>query len=220
MTTLHYTFVFCVLIFEMTLTALISLPMPVLWRKRLFEFCAKSTALAWLHYYLKIAFVFIFVLFLDSLRLAVGKDQSTNQFTPQNTVNEAQMYMKLFRAQRNMYLTGFTLFMSLLLNRTFAMIGEAVKYQTQIEALKKHIGEDAAQEITDKADQKVHMGPPQKRVSPHLKAADSGEQVEQLQKELKHAQRHDLNKRGNRAAGADKLQAVMGSSPDEGKKKL
>jgi B-cell receptor-associated protein 31 len=46
---------------------------------------------------------------------------------------EQAMNVKLFRAQRNLYLTGFTLFLSLLLNRFVSMIIDMADLQKRLE---------------------------------------------------------------------------------------
>ena len=47
--------------------------------------------------------------------------------------------MKKFSAQRNMYLTGFTLFLSIILTRTFYILLDLVHVQGEYSELKKAV---------------------------------------------------------------------------------
>ena len=71
--------------------------------------------------------------------------------------SESNYYAKKFYAQRNVYLTGFTLFMSLILSRTHSLVLDLInaqeelasnngplssddkKYKTEVEVMKKQV---------------------------------------------------------------------------------
>lgn len=70
-----------------------------------------------LQYALKITFIFVAVLFLDAVQRMVktvqeGEAAKENQGM-RDTRTESNWHAKKFYAQRNTYLTGFTLFLSL-----------------------------------------------------------------------------------------------------------
>lgn len=58
-----------------------------------------------------------------------------------------EVQARKFYSQRNMYLCGFTLFLSLILNRTYIMILEVLRLEDRVKLLegdKKAAGKDAA----------------------------------------------------------------------------
>ncbi|KAF9434296.1 hypothetical protein BGZ76_008258 [Entomortierella beljakovae] len=57
--------------------------------------------------------------------------------------SETNVAARRFYAQRNMYLTGFTLFLSLILNRTFFMILELLKSEEKMEIIKKQANQQS-----------------------------------------------------------------------------
>jgi hypothetical protein len=52
-------------------------------------------------------------------------------------VKDSFLHAKLFQAQRNMYLTGSVIFLSLVLNRFFSLIVELQKNEEKTEVLKQ-----------------------------------------------------------------------------------
>lgn len=129
--------------------------------------------MAKVQYWLKITFVFILILFIDSvnrvyrvqLELAVSAENAgASVYAPRpsntwclecNTLKKTQLTVpsrptlmgherlevqaRKFYSQRNMYLCGFTLFLSLILNRTYIMILEVLRLE---EKLKQYEGSD------------------------------------------------------------------------------
>jgi hypothetical protein len=111
---------------------------------------------------MKITFIFILILFIDSvnrvyrvqLELAAASEQAKQgggYVTPRNqniaighVANKfiysaavmgherLEVQARKFYSQRNMYLCGFTLFLSLILNRTYVMILEVMRLEDQV----------------------------------------------------------------------------------------
>ncbi len=52
------------------------------------------------------------------------------------------MQARKFYSQRNMYLCGFTLFLSLILNRTYTMILEVLRLEEKLKQFRGHGQED------------------------------------------------------------------------------
>ncbi|CAG8600234.1 4294_t:CDS:2 [Paraglomus brasilianum] len=52
-----------------------------------------------------------------------------------------------FYAQRNMYLTGFTLFLSLILNRTYALILDLFASEEKLETIKKQAADQSKERL-------------------------------------------------------------------------
>lgn len=96
----------------------------------------------------QIAFVFVLLLFADSLNKMVraqsehdnvdyAKDMRTGIYQLLST--DTFQHAKMFYAQRNLYLTGSVLFLGLILNRFHSMITELVKGTENSEVLKSQV---------------------------------------------------------------------------------
>ncbi|KAH6687907.1 endoplasmic reticulum transmembrane protein [Plectosphaerella plurivora] len=136
--TLYYTLVFMLLMLEMFLFMLLILPLPFTIKRRLFTFISESPVVAKIQYWMKITFVFILILFIDSvnrvyrvqIELAIATDNQNNAAVMGHERLEVQA--RKFYSQRNMYLCGFTLFLSLILNRTYVMILEVMRLEDRV----------------------------------------------------------------------------------------
>ncbi|BFZ58744.1 Endoplasmic reticulum transmembrane protein 3 [Savitreella phatthalungensis] len=140
--TLYYALVFALLVFEMLVFCLLVLPLPQSWRRSLVVFINTSPLVAKLHYSIRITFIFILVLFIDSVnRVFKVQDYAQEQResgleTVMREAHRSDVSARKFYAQRNMYLTGFTLFLSLILNRTFALLTEMIRLQDLVKSSK------------------------------------------------------------------------------------
>lgn len=126
------------LVFEMAAFCLLVLPLPYAMRRRLFLFINTSPLVAKAQYGLKISFIFILVLFVDSVN-RVFKVSEEGNAQVESSVREqyrSDMQARKFYSQRNMYLTGFTLFLSLILNRVFVLVNETLVLQERVEGMK------------------------------------------------------------------------------------
>jgi len=138
--------------------------MPYALRKRLFSFLSRSPIIAKIAYGLKISFIFVAILFADALqRMSRITAESNLAKSGRGGVisdvrSESSLAAKKFYAQRNVYLTGFCLFLSLVLTRTFYIILDLLHTQEEYTALKKNTtaksqNVDAAKEIADLKEQ-------------------------------------------------------------------
>lgn len=140
--TLYYSLVFLLLVAEMALFMLLIVPLPFTIRRKMFTFISESPLIAKLQYGMKITFIFILILFIDSVnrvyRVQVELAESKEQGGA-NVLGHERMEVQArkFYSQRNMYLCGFTLFLSLILNRTYTMILDVLRLE---EKLKKYEG--------------------------------------------------------------------------------
>lgn len=136
--TLYYSLVFLLLVSEMTLFVLLIVPLPFTWRLKLYTFISESPIVAKAQYALKITFIFILILFIDSVnrvyRVQIELAAASEQAGTGSVLGHERMEVQArkFYSQRNMYLCGFTLFLSLILNRTYMMILETLKLETKI----------------------------------------------------------------------------------------
>jgi len=88
---------------------------------------------------MKITFIFILILFIDSvnrvyrvqIELAHSSDNNQNKATIVGS-ERMEVQARKFYSQRNMYLCGFTLFLSLILNRTYMMILDVLRLEEKV----------------------------------------------------------------------------------------
>ncbi|KAF2718724.1 B-cell receptor-associated 31-like protein [Polychaeton citri CBS 116435] len=144
--TLYYSLVFALLVLEMLLFMSLIIPMPFTWKRNLFTFISENPLVAKLQYGMKITFIFILILFIDSvnrvyrvqLELAAAKHSGQAAAAVAGS-ERMEVQARKFYSQRNMYLCGFTLFLSLILNRTYVMILETLRLEAE---LKGYQGKD------------------------------------------------------------------------------
>ncbi|EAS32237.3 BAP31 domain-containing protein [Coccidioides immitis RS] len=155
--TLYYTLVFLILMVEMAIFMGLIVPLPFTWKRKLFTFISESPVIAKLQYGMKITFIFILILFIDSvnrvyrvqIELSAYSKDAVGAGIRAGALGSERMEVQArkFYSQRNMYLCGFTLFLSLILNRTYTMILEILRLEDrvkQFEGSKKAGGEDSA----------------------------------------------------------------------------
>jgi len=145
--TLYYSLVFLLLVAEMALFMLLIVPLPFTIRRKMFTFISESPLVAKLQYGMKITFIFILILFIDSVnrvyRVQVELAESNKNQDGAAALGHERMEVQArkFYSQRNMYLCGFTLFLSLILNRTYTMILDVLRLE---EKVKKYEGNPKA----------------------------------------------------------------------------
>ncbi|KAJ5614561.1 hypothetical protein N7528_008215 [Penicillium herquei] len=153
--TLYYSLVFLLLVFEMAVFLALIIPLPFTIKRKLFAFISESPIIAKLQYGLKITFIFILILFLDSVNRVYRVQQELAAFSRDGAgvgaahlgTDRMEVQARKFYSQRNMYLCGFTLFLSLILNRTYTMILEVLRLEDRVKLLdgdKKAGGKDSA----------------------------------------------------------------------------
>jgi len=120
MPTIQYTIVFGVLLTEMVLFLLLIIPFPSSWRKKILLWFAKfasSPNSQPARYAVYFVYVLVLILFADAVRSMMSYQEryTRGQFVDERA--KTQLQKDLFYAERNFYLTGFTLFLSLILNQ-------------------------------------------------------------------------------------------------------
>jgi len=139
--TVYYSLTFMLLASEMVAFCLFVAPLPFKVRRKLFRFLSESPLVAKVAYGLKISFLFIGILFVDALQrmfritaeveIAKSSGQSIHDVRAETSIAARKFY-----AQRNVYLTGFCLFLSLVLTRTFYIIQDLIHVQDEYAKLK------------------------------------------------------------------------------------
>ncbi|KAJ9108074.1 hypothetical protein QFC19_002539 [Naganishia cerealis] len=158
--TLYYTICFGLLVAELMLFAAIVAPMPFKMKKAFLHFLSENPVVAKIQYGLKITFIFVAILFVDALQrmLKVAQEGQTAKQEKgiQDIRVETNHSARKFYAQRNLYLTGATLFLSLLLARVFYITLDLITIQDELNVLKS---KTAKQSTVDKqgADVQVEL---------------------------------------------------------------
>lgn len=138
--TLYYSLVFFLLVAEMSIFLLLVLPMPFTWRKKLFAFISTNPLIAKLQYGMKITFISVLILFVDSVNRVYRVQRELSDAGQPGVRGQASDRMEVqarkFYSQRNMYLCGFTLFLSLILNRTHSFILDILKLESTVKELR------------------------------------------------------------------------------------
>lgn len=174
-------------------------PLPFTAKRKLFTFISESKAVAMLQYWMKITFVFILILFVDSVNrvyrvqveLAAAKEGVTGAGALATDRMEVQA--RKFYSQRNMYLCGFTLFLSLILNRTYVMILDVLRLEEENKRMK---GDPKLQGTTglDEAGKPGEIG----RLKKELERKDRD--LENLKKQTQ-GLTNEYNRMGDQVAG-------------------
>jgi hypothetical protein len=140
MATVQYSLVFGLLMLEVAAFAIILLPWPHAWRESAMRWIARY-AEPWsnrVNSTVRVLLVFIFLLFIDAVNRAIRVPNSLAH-KADHQVGVLDLQLKVYRAQRNMYLTGFTLFLAWALRRVVALLWQAMVrenvYASQVEAV-------------------------------------------------------------------------------------
>ncbi|GAD92844.1 BAP31 domain protein, putative [Paecilomyces variotii No. 5] len=118
-------------------------PLPFTVKRKIFTFISESPIIAKLQYGLKITFIFILILFIDSVNRVYRVQIELASFAKDGSSLGAaalgsermEVQARKFYSQRNMYLCGFTLFLSLILNRTYIMILDVLRLEDKVKQL-------------------------------------------------------------------------------------
>ncbi|KAJ3256251.1 hypothetical protein HK103_005614 [Boothiomyces macroporosus] len=135
-----YQGVFAMLVAEMLVFLLLLAPLPYSVRTKIIQFFIKSPIAAQIKYGLRIIFVLVCILFVDNVNRSFKTQEKHDQHEEHahmDSRTDSYLHSKMFQAQRNMYLTGSVIFLSLVLNRFVNMINELAKNEEKTEILKQ-----------------------------------------------------------------------------------
>ncbi|KAI0772407.1 endoplasmic reticulum protein [Trametes elegans] len=154
---------------EMVTFCVLVAPLPHIIRKKLFHFLSESPIVAKLAYGIKIAFIFIAILFVDAVqrmwRVTAEADLAKSSGTGASDVRaETNMAARKFYAQRNTYLTGFCLFLSLVLTRTFYILLDLIHTQEEYAKLKNETKSPQGDQAKQIADLKTKLAAAEEKV--------------------------------------------------------
>lgn len=157
---LYYNLVFVLLVVEMAFFAILSLPFPRALRKTVLRSVSAPFQSEQFQIALKCIFGFVAVLFIDSVNRVYSVSAELQSFSPSgmsalNLINDrAEVQSRRFYSQRNMYLCGFALFLTLILIRTYSLVAELIQTKDKLDLIKK---EDAAPDSEENAALKLEL---------------------------------------------------------------
>lgn len=142
----QYVLTFTLLVVEMALFALISLPLPSTIRRPLLKTMSIPFKTPQFQMIMRCVFVFIGIMFFDSVNRTWKVDRELSGLTSSGDysgiaagmgggITRAEIQSRRFYSQRNMYLSGFTLFLSLILNRTYSMVFDLLEIKDKCKKL-------------------------------------------------------------------------------------
>ncbi|KAL1920561.1 uncharacterized protein VTP21DRAFT_938 [Calcarisporiella thermophila] len=138
--TFHYTICFVLLMAEIAFFCVLISPMPVQLRKRLLRTMHESSIAAKTWYWLKVAHVFTFILFIDAVSkwwMLTENAEAPHEIHGLPSAKDITTIITLkFYAERNIYLTGIALLLSLILNKTYELLSEVVRSEDELLKLK------------------------------------------------------------------------------------
>ncbi|KZM21077.1 Endoplasmic reticulum transmembrane protein 3 [Ascochyta rabiei] len=200
--TLYYSLVFLLLVTEMLIFCALIVPLPFTWRRKLFTFISESPIIAKLQYGMKITFIFILILFVDSVNRVYRVQVELSSFGGNNQqggqalggIERMEVQARKFYSQRNMYLCGFTLFLSLILNRTYVMILDVLRLEEELKTYKGETGTKKGSSLKDVQGGAGEVG----KLKNELAAKDRD--MENLKKQVESMQK-EYNRMGDEVSG-------------------
>ncbi|KAF9692149.1 hypothetical protein EKO04_009846 [Ascochyta lentis] len=201
--TLYYSLVFLLLVTEMLIFCALIVPLPFTWRRKLFTFISESPIIAKLQYGMKITFIFILILFVDSVNRVYRVQVELSSFGGNNQqggqaslggIERMEVQARKFYSQRNMYLCGFTLFLSLILNRTYVMILDVLRLEEELKTYKGETGTKKGSSLKDVQGGAGEVG----KLKNELAAKDRD--MENLKKQVESMQK-EYNRMGDQVSG-------------------
>ncbi|CAG58355.1 uncharacterized protein GVI51_D00583 [Nakaseomyces glabratus] len=148
---LYYALVFGILVLEIAVFSVLSLPLPTRIRRPMMLVLLKPFRAPTVQVGIKCILGFILILFIDCITKvyninrelnAGSKGQSNTAGATGGTVfaqDRIEVVSRKFLAQRNMYLTGITLFLTFVVVRTYALVSELFQLKDNYRAAE---GED------------------------------------------------------------------------------
>lgn len=137
-------------------------PLPTNVRRRALVFLSENAIMAQIQVGLKFTFFFILILFADSVNRVYRVQQeiaAAHEGTGPLSGNllhgdRNEVQVRRFYSQRNMYLCGFTLFLSHILDRTYALVWELVEVRQQLSEKEAEAAAASKKKKVDSLDEK------------------------------------------------------------------
>lgn len=151
--TLQWTFIAVFLYAEIGLVSLLLLPFisPARWQ-RVFRSSLINRLSGFANIYFNVFIAILLLLFFDAVREVRKYAGPTAEVDLKHNPDQENIaHMKLFRAQRNLYIAGFALFLWFIIRRLVTLISQQAQLHAQSEASKKQAqsASDAAKKLME-----------------------------------------------------------------------
>lgn len=138
---LYYNLVFGLLVGEMAYFTILSLPLPRAIRRKVLTTVSAPFRSEQVQIATKCIMGFVTVLFIDSVNKVYAVTAELHAVlpstgSPSTMINDrSEIQARRFYAQRNMYLCGFTLFLTLILTRTYSLVAELILTKDKLDEI-------------------------------------------------------------------------------------
>ncbi|AMD19935.1 HCL216Wp [Eremothecium sinecaudum] len=158
---LYYQLVFVILTVETVVFTLLALPLPTTVRRGLTRMLSRPFMSPTLQTAIKVVLGFIMLLFLDTLNrmYIINKEYEQAKGMMGYAHDRIEILSRKFLAQRNMYLTGITLFLTFVIVRTFNIALELFAMKDRSAAVKstRDESERELRELIKKKDEEISL---------------------------------------------------------------
>ncbi|GAA6014481.1 hypothetical protein JCM10207_001623 [Rhodosporidiobolus poonsookiae] len=142
---IHNQLAFALCSAEMLVFFVLIMPLPFTWRRAMFKTIAESQIIAKIQFGLKITFIFVALLFVDAVNqmLKIHREREVAMQAGAATPDmraQSDYRSRKFLSERNFYLHGSCLFLSLILSRTYSLVLDLIKAQEDVAILKAQLG--------------------------------------------------------------------------------
>ncbi|XP_029639122.1 B-cell receptor-associated protein 31 [Octopus sinensis] len=208
---LQWTIIASFLYFEIGMVFLFLLPFisPLTWRK-LFKSRLLSLISTYSYLYIRLLMLALAVAFLDSIwhlrkyNNAIDKLDTMTGVMPGVGQNQ---HLNLFRAQRNFYISGFSLFLWMVLNRIVKLITTQAQLQTDLEATHKQ-----AVSATEAANRLMNSSAPPGENQANSEKENAAKHLQALKAKLGTAEEELQNAKGELKQNQIDLMAMKSQS--------
>lgn len=199
MASLQWTAVAFLLYAEIGITFLMCLGLlkPWIWKKIFGVFRVFEPIKPYMNIAYFAVLVILILLFADSLReMYKFREGSTSSLVPEQHEQELNRHMKEFRAQRNFYIAGFTLFLFVVIRRLVILISQVAQLEASNAALESQARGQSAQLLQRMSNEAAAEGKDkgkktgvQKTTTDATGEGPSKEEYDALKRELELAQK-------------------------------
>ena len=133
--TIPFEIVRALLVAEVVTFTALAAPFPLSWRRKVIDWMSTSSLYKQIRFVLIIVFSLVCLLFLESLRSINSAAEDRGSYS-KDSHGDTQLKAKMFYAQRNLYLTAFTLFMAFVLNAFSKVLIELQKRGDRLENIR------------------------------------------------------------------------------------
>lgn len=186
--TLQWTFIAVFLYVEIALIALFLLPFisPYRWQ-RIFRSNLISRVAGYSYIYFNVFIAILALLFFDALREVRKYAGPTGEVDLKHNPDQENLaHMRLFRAQRNLYIAGFALFLWFVIRRLVTLISTQAQLTAEGEASKKQAqsATDMAKKLLEEKDNAANLGREDTDIDAAKREKDIAKELDNTKQEL------------------------------------